>query len=400
MGRPMIEMGGRGKISRTKQPDGSWVAMCRVRDMDGTTRRVKASGASGQKAENALEARIKARGNGRDDVTAKTTVRALSKVWMESIDRTQGTKDVYQRVLDSHILPGIGGLKIHEASTGRLEAFLREVAHQVIRSSKDRHGNQRSIRHGGPSAAKTCRTVLALMLAMAVRHDAAEYNAIRETTTAPIATKPARALSLEDFEKLRANVLAWQESGVMGPRKSKDLVEKIDLLVATGLRPGELLALLWRDVDLDSAPATVTVTGTVKRTSTAGLHRQAFPKTDSGERILALPGFAARALERRKAEMVGLLNPLGLVFPSRAGTVIDPGNLRRQWREARGVEFDWVKPSSFRKTVATIIERESGSAIAARQLGHSSDAVTLKHYIQKDRRAPDSSVILERFGDS
>lgn len=66
-------------------------------------------------------------------------------------------------------------------------------------------------------------------------------------------------------------------------------------------------------------------------------------------------------------------NPLGLIFLSQVGTGLDPGNSRRQWREARGKEFDWVKPSSFRKTVVTLIEREAGSLIASRRLGHSSD---------------------------
>ena len=40
---------------------------------------------------------------------------------------------------------------------------------------------------------------------------------------------------------------------------------------------------------------------------------------------------------------------------------------------------------------------EAGSAVASKQLGHSSDAVTLKHYIERANAAPDSTVVLDRF---
>ena len=186
----------------------------------------------------------------------------------------------------------------------------------------------------------------------------------------------------------------------MGPRKSKDLVDKVDLFIATGLRPGELLGLLWEDVNFEVEPPTVEVTGTIKRTSKDGLHRQAYPKSEHGKRILGLPPFAVRMLAARKLAEDPGSNPMGLIFPSQSGTVPDPGNFRRQWREARGEEFGWVKPSSFRKAVATLIEREAGSLVASRQLGHSSDAVTLRHYIERNRATPDTTSILEQFGQA
>jgi integrase len=85
------------------------------------------------------------------------------------------------------------------------------------------------------------------------------------------------------------------------------------------------------------------------------------------------------------------------VFPNRNGDPMEPANFRRLWREARGDVWSAVKPSSFRKAVATLIERESGSLIASRQLGHSSDTITKKHYIERNQHAPDSSLILEQL---
>ncbi|MFH5230779.1 hypothetical protein [Antrihabitans spumae] len=67
------------------------------------------------------------------------------------------------------------------------------------------------------------------------------------------------------------------------------------------------------------------------------------------------------------------------------------------WRDARGVEWAWVTPHSFRKTVATLVERERGMAAASSQMGHAGEAVTAKHYVQKRDRAADVTDVLERL---
>ncbi len=57
-----------------------------------------------------------------------------------------------------------------------------------------------------------------------------------------------------------------------------------------------------------------------------------------------------------------------------------------------------VTPHSFRKTVATLVDREHGSGDAASQLGHSGTAVTKRHYIEKAIEAPDLTDVLEQLG--
>jgi integrase len=91
-------------------------------------------------------------------------------------------------------------------------------------------------------------------------------------------------------------------------------------------------------------------------------------------------------------------NPWDVVFPSSTGTLRDPHNVRRQWREARGDAFAWVTPHAFRKTVATLIDRERGDHDASAQLGHSGTAVTRKHYIEKAVEAPDLTAVLNQLG--
>ncbi len=54
---------------------------------------------------------------------------------------------------------------------------------------------------------------------------------------------------------------------------------------------------------------------------------------------------------------------------------------------------------TFRKAVATLIAEASDSKAAARQLGHSREGITKRHYIASPEQTPDSSAVLEQgFG--
>jgi integrase len=56
-----------------------------------------------------------------------------------------------------------------------------------------------------------------------------------------------------------------------------------------------------------------------------------------------------------------------------------------------------VTPHTFRKTVATLIDRLVDSDTAARLLGHSSVTITTEFYIEKDRTTPDLTHVLQTF---
>lgn len=101
--------------------------------------------------------------------------------------------------------------------------------------------------------------------------------------------------------------------------------------------------------------------------------------------------------------MEELPNTRDLVLPSSTGTLREVNNLERQWRDARKSEhlrgFEWVTWHTFRKTVATLVDRHSGTEDTAAVLGHSGTAVTSKHYVQRASVAPDASAALEVIGN-
>lgn len=397
MPRQSMSVGDYGRISFSTLENGQVQALCRVRDDDGETRRVKARGSNQARAEAALKAKIKARVKGEsEDITAETKVRVLAESWFNSLDRAPGTQDIYRHTLDRHILPGLGNLVIREVTTGRLDRFLTAVATPTPRKVQIR-SVVKEVMVGGPTSAKMCRTVLSGMMRLAVSHGAARYNPVREVAPAPLPTRSEnRALTVDELNKLRQRVRDWQAGHHRGPTRTQDIGDMIDAFIATGVRPGELLALRWEDIDLKSDVPTVTITGTVRRSRDKGLVRQPHPKTEAGKRELKLPPFAVSMFRRRKLAQEP--NPMGLVFASRTGGLIEPNNFNRRWKEIRGEEFSWVTGKSFRKAVATIIRDESGLTEAAAQLGHASEEHTRRYYAERGKSGPDMRDALERFG--
>jgi integrase len=202
---------------------------------------------------------------------------------------------------------------------------------------------------------------------------------------------------VDELEAVRAAIRAWAVPAKprSGPRHTGDLADIIDLMLATGMRIGEALAVLWEDVDTAGERPTLTVSGTIVYVKGKGFYRQPWTKSDAGYRTIILPGFAVAMLERRREQK----NDLGALFVSRTGTWLSPHNVRRQWRAAReDTGLEWVVPHTFRKTVATIIDREADAEAAAAQLGHKDKDVTKTQYIQKPKLAPDVSAVLDALG--
>jgi integrase len=104
------------------------------------------------------------------------------------------------------------------------------------------------------------------------------------------------------------------------------------LALTTGMRQGELLALRWRDVDLDAS--TLQVRGSLQRTPAGlGIHE---PKTTRSRRRVTLSMPAVEALRQHRARQLAERLALGpewddqdLVFANTLGRPIEATNLIR-----------------------------------------------------------------------
>ncbi|MEU8376558.1 tyrosine-type recombinase/integrase [Micromonospora sp. NPDC048894] len=386
MARPELPIGTWGAIRTEKLAPNRFRARARFRDYDGKTRDIEATDTTRAAAERALKVKLRDRTTPNDDeITRETRVSRLAEVWIEEITAEERiapqTIHRYETSVRTAILPALGKLRIRETSVGRLDRFLREIA-------KDR-----------PAAAKGVKVVLSQMFALAVRHGAIPTNPVRDTGRLRKPRRTVVALSDEHLHAVRTAIRDWQRPvpGKPGPRHTGDLADVVDLMLATGARIGEILALRWEDLDLATERPTLTICGTLVFVKSQGNYRQPWTKSDAGYRRVVLPRFAVGMLMARKIDAPD--NVHDAIFASRRGTWLSPNNVRRQWRQARAdTDLAWVTPHTFRKTVATLIKEEKDTKSASAQLGHSSEEVTDTYYIAKPVQAPDVSDILERLG--
>lgn len=387
MPRPPLPIGAWGKISRKEISPGVWRALARFRDFDGVTRQLEKTvpGRSGAAAERALILEMQDRANSVGaDITRESRISAIVPLWwaeQEDKKLAERSIDRYRQIMDGYVLPGVGSLRVREATVPALERFLRATSAA-----------------SGKTTAKQSKTVLSGILAIAVRHGALDSNPLRDVAPIRVESPKVRALTVDEVRALRAGLQAWQtEDQPRGRKRSTDLLDVVDLMLATGCRIGEALGVRWSDIDLAVSPATVTINGTLIYVQGQGIKWQEHPKSEGSNLTFSLPAFARDMLFRRSTE--ALRNPYDVVFPSASNTLRDPNNYRKQWREARGdIGFDWVTPHSFRKSVGTVLANSEGVSAATAQLGHSSESVTKKHYVQRNIAAPDHADILQQFG--
>lgn len=388
MPRQRLAPGEHGKVTCARR-GGKHYATTYLRLVTGKRVEREATGKSAEDARRNLVARIAAElaaGPGTGSVNAKTTLDELFEGWITD-KAGQGSlspqsEAQYRRVWRGHGCEQLGALRIAELMTSRADAHLKSVP-----------ARQSSL----------LRTILVGMFSMAARFDVVHHNPIREAQAAPRGErKPARALTAVELEQVRQAVKVYATpSGRSGPPRGVMLPAFVELLAATGARPGEVLAIRWCDVDVLGDPATVEVNGTVMdhdRVPGKPIHRQDFRKGGAPAITVLLPKFGVEALTALTGETVSMA-PSATVLTNRDGGLVSLSNIRSALREALLPHEDlrWVTPHSFRRSVATTVRDGLGIEAAQQQLGHSEMATTEQHYAQRRTIGPDARAVLEEW---
>ncbi len=177
-----------------------------------------------------------------------------------------------------------------------------------------------------------------------------------------------------------------QVQAVLRGLQGRSIYPVLVTALSTGMRRGELLAMRWRDVDLDRAM--IRVEQSLEQTK-AGLRIKS-PKTKHGRRSISLPASAVTVLrDHRKAQAEQRLK-LGqgkapadsLVFATWEGEPRSPNSLTKEWKEAiRATKLPRVTLHSLRHTHASHLIASGMDVLAiSRRLGHGSPTITLGVY--------------------
>jgi integrase len=382
MGSPPLPVGTFGKIDFLVLGKGRVRARASFRDYDGHRRLVTRYGFSRAHAERRLREALRDRGPGQDPVAGMTRrLSDMAALWLAEVDDSAlawGTKRLYRFTVESYVLPGLGELRVREATVPAVDRLLATVSSS--------HGT---------AAAKSTRNVLSGILGLAVRHGLLLTNPVREaaiqrdtrTSSGP------RALTVEETRQLRDRLSADPDA------VRRDLPDLVDFMLGTGVRIGEACAIGPSAVDLQAA--TLAVEATVIRIRGLGLGLglviQGFPKSTAGRRTLALPPVVVDLLRRRIDSHPSGPDP-AVIFPSPQRRLRDPSNTSGDLRAALDrAGFPWVTSHVFRKTVAT---RLDDAGLTARQiadhLGHRRPSLTLDVYLGRGQASPEAAAALQR----
>lgn len=403
-----------GRIAAAKkQPDGRWRAVGRYKTKTGKLVQRVRHGATARKAEASLlecfQTMAAEDAAGKMALGATTKISAVIEEWILYIEAGGGgmrisTAYEYARMARQDIAPALGSMRVGDIDVRACADFLHGIIEGGRFYAKAEHN----------------RAVLSNLLTWCTGRGLIPGNPVKQVATLPRAAKQEiKIIEQQDLGAVLAAVRAYDEArsrqARSGPRPKQDIPDGVELLMSTGVRISELLGLRWQDVRIDDPERGfwVQVNGKVGWEKGKGMLRHEYTKT--GTRISDLPISArvAAMLRRRRTEQTKA-NPLGAVFPARGGGWMQQANWRRKWREVRAelnLEYDVpediggearssvpvvaITPHTFRRSVGTLIGEQVSLEAAAKQLGHSRTATTIRSYIKERRTAPDSSNLLD-----
>jgi integrase len=219
--------------------------------------------------------------------------------------------------------------------------------------------------------------LLSQIFDFAISEDWARKNPVRLLTTDQRPHGPVtRRRTLEPFE-----IAALLRAASRARSKVTDYAVFFLVAIFTGLRLGELLGLVWGNVDLREGLIRVRAQRT--RYDEVGI-----PKTDNAIRDVVLAPKVVAALRTYRVHQLkrGLAGAADRVFPIEDSTVRVV--LKTTLKRAR-IRPERLTFHSFRHTYASLMiaSRSVDSVFISRQMGHSSPAVTWEIYAHEFDRA-------------
>ncbi|CAL9508286.1 Tyrosine recombinase XerC [Streptomyces sp. enrichment culture] len=170
------------------------------------------------------------------------------------------------------------------------------------------------------------------------------------------------------------------------------------LVLCLGLRRGEVLGLTWKSVDFERGE--LYVDHQIQRAGRQILHRET--KTEESDDFLPLPALCLKALRMRRAQQVGDRKAAGelwqnshdLVFTTKYGTPIEPGNMTRMFAlRARRAGLRVIPLRNTRHTCSSLlVALKVHPKVAQRILRHSQIAMTMEVYAEASEEEVRSAI--------
>lgn len=323
-----------------------------------------------REAENKLATLITQMDTGQYSPPDKTTLRAFLDRWLRDYVWREGnlspeTAQVYQIIVDKHLVPAMGSIPLQKLTPDRIEGYYTD---KLANGRRDGKGglSPRTVRHH--------HTTLHTALSRAVK-------------LRVLARNPADAVDPPRFQ--RREMRTFDEAGMVAFLEGIENSEYYPLfytILYTGMRRSEALAIRWQDLDL--VLGQLSINRTLHHLEDDTMVFRA-PKTPKSRRMIALTPTTSIVLrdhyQRVKNLRVELGNPLteeDLVYSHPDGSPLLPDTISHVWaRLTKKVGFKGIRLHDARHThVSVMLKQGVDPKTISERVGHSSVVITLDTY--------------------
>ena len=282
------------------------------------------------------------------------TLREYIAHWQEAYDRHQSRPTTYAAhnyVFKNHILPGLGDIPLSELTSEMVGEFLEE---------RRRFGNHRPGSSGlGEETMRHIHRLLQQCLDQAIRDGLLTEN-------------PAKAFHYRKSMTVKANIMTPLEmEDYLDAAERLGYLPMFMLALTAGLRQGELIALKWSDLDIESRTLTIAENRAVVRRELVEYGDQT--------RTIALTPEVIDLLIMEHAKHPN--SPLMFMHPATQRTY-SPQMVRRMHNEIiKEAGLDHIRFTDLRHTCAVLSLRNGvETKELAQMLGHYRPTITRQNY--------------------
>ncbi len=280
------------------------------------------------------------------------TFSEVTEAWYQTVvlpNKRPNTARYYRTMLDTHLLPHFGRVKLGRIDVGMIERYISKKAKEGV---------------GRVTINKTI-TTLGTVLIYAIKHRYIDYNPV------PNVDRPKR--NPQEHLKERIHYLKPEEIRLLLKHAEQRYRVLFMTLILTGMRLGELLGLQWGDIDWNVRQIYV------RRTLQGG--KFYLPKTPKSKRRIDI--WPELIFELKKWKLECPKGELDLVFPNSVGKPENGTNVyHRGFLPAlRRAKLPKIRIIDCRHTYASLqIKKNAHPKYISEQMGHSSIKVTMDVY--------------------